>query len=585
MNVKMEWKKGFYRCDEVDDMHNVRDVLRYAKKKYATSIAYQQIENKIYESAITFSGLVNNIDALGTAMLTNGMKGKHIALLGETTIEWVTAYFAVLCGVGVVMPIDCELNVETMAKQLSFGDVDVVVCSKRMKKKVSQALELCPNVETVIMMRTSEPVEFPTCGRVLNFDELLLEGRGLLKSGDKSYTGAEIDPDALAEIVFTSGTTGANKGVMLNHKNLCAVLKGARRLVHYERTSMSVLPVNHTYELSCHIISGIYEGTTVYINDDLKHVMQNVKHFAPEMTCMVPMMVNLIVRKINIETEKQNLAKHTAYGIWLSNVLRKVGIDRRKKFFFPITDSFGGNLKKIICGGAPLSQDVIDFMDGIGITVLNGYGITECAPLVAVNGDKLKRKGSVGHVLPTCRVRIDSPDENGNGEIQVSGDMVMMGYYKMPQDTAAVFTEDGWFRTGDIGHLDRDGFLFINGRVKNLIILSNGKNIYPEELEEAVMREIPYVKELVVHTDGEGTGIYAVCYLDRDFCEANGLKTEEEKHDFLMADIRKYNQKMPSFKRIADVTISEEEFEKTSTKKIRRFKVIDKVNERRSINV
>ena len=566
-------------------MHNVRDVLHYAEKKYASNIAYQQIENKIYESAITFSGLVNNINALGTAMLAKGMKGKHIALLGETTIEWVTTYFAVLCGVGVILPIDCELNVETMAKQINFGDVDVVVCSKRMKKKVSQALEHCPNVETVIMMRTSDPAEFPSCGRVLYFDEMLLDGRGLLKGGDKGYTQAEIDADALAEIVFTSGTTGANKGVMLNHKNLCAVLRGARRLVHYERTSMSVLPVNHTYELSCHIISGLYEGTTVYINDDLKHVMQNVKHFAPEMTCMVPMMVNLIVRRVNIEIEKRSLTKHVEYAMRFSNLVRKVGIDRRKKYFFPITDSFGGNLKKIICGGAPLSQSVIDFMDSIGITVLNGYGITECAPLVAVNGDKLKRKGSVGHVLPTCSVRIDSPDENGNGEIQVSGDMVMLGYYKMPEDTAAVFTEDGWFRTGDIGHLDKDGFLFINGRVKNLIILSNGKNIYPEELEEAVMREIPYVKELVVHTDSDGTGIYAVCYLDRDFCEKNKLKTLEERHDFLMDDIRKYNQKMPSFKRITDVTISDEEFEKTSTKKIRRFKVIDKVNERRSINV
>ena len=575
----MEWEKGLYRTDDViDGLRTVRDLLQYAKTKYAASIAYQQIENRSYESAITFRGIADNVDALGTALVAHGLKGKHIALLGETSIEWVTGYLAVLNGTGVVVPMDCELNPETMAKQLNFGDVEAVICSARMFRKLSAVIGLCPRIRTVIMMRTTDPQPLPEDREQLFVEFLLREGRQLIKQGDTAFTKAELDPGAMSELVFTSGTTGANKGVMLCHRNIVSALQGAKRLVGYLHTSMSVLPANHTYELTCHLAAGILEGTTVYINDDLRHVMQNISHFAPEMICMVPMMVNLIVRKVRIEAEKANLTKHLEYGMWCSNLLRKFGIDQRKKFFKPITQTFGGNLTKIICGGAPLPQETIDFMDAIGITVLNGYGITECAPLVAVNGDKAQKKGSVGRVLPSCEVRIDAPDENGNGEIQVRGGNVMLGYYKMPEDTAQVFTEDGWFRTGDLGSLDSKGFLYISGRVKNLIILSNGKNIYPEELEEALGNNISYLRESVVHTDSEGTGIYAVCYLDPDFCLANGLSTAEEKHDRLMADIKKYNQRMPSFKRIADVEISDSEFEKTSTKKIRRFKVLEGSN-------
>ena len=550
-------------------------MLHYSKKKFAANIAYQQIENQAYESAITFRGFSNNVDALGTAMMAHGMSAKHIALLGRTSIEWVTSYFAVMDGVGVVVPIDCDLNVETMAKQLNFGEVDVLVCSRCMVKKAAEVLPLCPNIKTVIALRTTAPLELPENIEVLYFDRMLKEGQRLLKDGETCYTQAEIDPEAMSELVFTSGTTGANKGVMLCHRNICSAIQGAKRLVNFTHSSMSVLPANHTYELTCHLVAAIEEGTTVYINDDLRHVLQNMNHFAPEMMCMVPMMVNLIVRKVKIESEKTGLAAHLNYGMKFSNFIRKFGIDQRKTYFEPVTKNFGGKLRKIICGGAPLSDDVIDFMDSLGITVLNGYGITECAPLVAVNGDKLQRKGSVGHVLPSCQVRIDNPDENGNGEIQVKGGNVMLGYYKMPEDTAAVFTEDGWFRTGDIGRLDKHGFLYISGRVKNLIILSNGKNIYPEELEDYLAMHIPYLKESVVHTDSEGTGIYAICYLDSDYCKAHNLNTSEEKRAYLMEDIRKYNQKMPSFKRIADVQISETEFEKTSTKKIQRFKVLE----------
>ncbi len=568
----MNYKKRYYNCPELFEIHDLRDVIRKAAKDYGDMSAYRQFESRILESAISFKGLSNNIDALGTALLSLGQKGKHIAILGETSIEWITSYFAIICGVGVAVPVDRDLIDDTLAYQLCFGDVNTIICSGKCVKKLKAILPMCPGIDTVIIMRDKFST-VPLDESWLNFDKLIVNGRELLHAGDTSYTSAEIDPKAMIELIYTSGTTGANKGVMLSHENIWTCGIGARQLVHYKNTNMSVLPVHHTYELTCNIMSSIYEGSTVSINDDLKHVSQNINHFHPKMTCMVPAMLDLMVRKVRYEVKKSELEQYVNYSLKFSNLIRKFGIDRRKRYFKPILVKFGGKLDKIICGGSPLSNDTLDFLDSIGITVLNGYGITECAPLVAVNGDKLRRRGSVGHVLPSCKVRIANPDENGNGEIQVKGGNVMLGYYKNPEDTKEVFTEDGWFKTGDIGHLDKDNFLYINGRIKNLIILSNGKNVYPEEVEEHLQKEIPYVQEAVVFADEDNTGIYAICYLNPEFCKENGLTDVKKQHERIMQDIALYNKKAESYKRISNIQISDTEFEKTTTNKIKRFKV------------
>ena len=257
----------------------------------------------------------------------------------------------------------------------------------------------------------------------------------------------------------------------------------------------------------------------------------------------------------------------------VSDVLRKIGIDIRRKAFKEVFSALGGNLRMIICGGAALSQDTIDFLSGIGIDVYNGYGITECSPVVAVNPMSEIRRGSVGHILPTMDVRIAEPDENGNGEIQLFGDNVMKGYYNADEDTGAVFTEDGWFRTGDIGHTDSDDFLYISGRLKNLIILPNGKNVFPEEIEDALMKKIPYVNECVVYADEENSGIFAICYPDMDFCKEKGFFDTDSIKEFMKADMDAFNSEMPAFKRITDFYITDKEFEKNTTHKIQRFKI------------
>ena len=568
----MNYKNRYYNCPELFEIRNLRDVVKKAKKDYGDISAYRQYESRILESAISFKGFSDNIDALGTALLSLGQKDKHIAILGETSIEWITAYFAVICGVGVAVPVDRELGNETLAYQLAFGDVNTIICSAKCLKKLQNILPDCPGIETVIIMR-EKLATMPLEPEWHSFEKLIVDGRKLLRLGDTSYINAEIDENALTEIIYTSGTTGANKGVMLSHKNIWTCGIGARQLIHFNNTNISVLPVHHTYELTCNIMSSIYEGSTVSINDDLKHVTQNLVHFRPKMTCMVPAMLDLMVRKIKYEAKNNGLEDHLNYSIKFSNLIRKVGIDKRRRFFKPILIKFGEKLDKVICGGSPLSNDTLDYLDSIGITVLNGYGITECSPLVAVNGDRLRRRGSVGHVLPSNKVRIANPDENGNGEIQVKGDNVMLGYYKNPEDTATVFTEDGWFKTGDIGHLDRDNFLYISGRIKNLIILSNGKNIYPEEIEEHLQKELPYLQEVVVFADDENTGIYAICYLNPDFCKQNQLETMQQQKERVLQDIAAYNKNAETYKRITDVQISETEFEKTTTNKIKRFTI------------
>lgn len=354
---------------------------------------------------------------------------------------------------------------------------------------------------------------------------------------------------------------------------IMGTLRGCARLLHFPATSISVLPINHSYELHAHLMSCLYCGTTVCFNDDLKYILKNLERFAPEMSCMVPLMLDMIVRKLKKGIADAGKEDSFEKAVRISNTLRKAHIDLRKKLFADILKPLGGNLKMIICGGAALSQDTADFLDSIGVTVYNGYGITECSPVVAVNPSGKTRRNSVGHLLPTMKVRISDPDENGNGEIQLYGDNVMQGYYNSPEDNKAVFTSDGWFRTGDIGHVDSDNFLYINGRLKNLIILPNGKNVYPEELEDALIKHIPYIKECVVYADKSNTGIYAAVYLDRQFAEENGLDTPEKEREFMKNDFDAFNSAVPSFKRITDYDITDKEFEKSSSHKIRRFKI------------
>jgi len=288
---------------------------------------------------------------------------------------------------------------------------------------------------------------------------------------------------------------------------------------------------------------------------------------------MVPMMLDLLVHRLKKAIRDSGKEAGFKNMVRLSNAMRGVHIDFRRRLFSRILTPLGGNMKMIICGGAALNQDTVDFLSDVGVQVYNGYGITECSPVAAVNPISSVRKFSVGHILPTTQVRIADPDEKGNGEIQLYGDNVMQGYYKMPEDTKRVFTEDGWFRTGDVGHKDRDDFIYISGRLKNLIILSNGKNVYPEEVEELLQKRIPGIRECVVMADAGNVGLAAMVYLDREFCGEQHLETPAHQKNYVLEKLKSFNYDMPGYKRIGDVEIRETEFEKNTTHKIQRFKI------------
>ena len=552
---------------ETDYIHTLRDLLERSEKKYGLDFAYKELDPERNLHSYTFVQLREDVDALGTSLLERGLLGKHFAIVGENSYSYVVSYMAVSMGLGVIVPLDKELSKEELLKLICKSDAEVLLYSELLSDDVEELKGSCPEVRTFINISM-----YGTKMGSISILDLLQEGRSLINSGDRRYKTLPIDRNKMAAILFTSGTTGVHKGVMLSHKNILTVIHSAFSMFRFSKVSFSVLPINHTYEFNLHILGCLYGGITLCFNDSIKHVKDNLMIFQPGMTLMVPMIVESLYKNIWKEAEKNNLTKHLQYGIWFSNLIRKVGIDQRKLFFKPIMESLGGNLQTIVSGGAPLRPDIVKGFEDIGISVYNGYGITECAPLIATNCTMKNIAGSVGFVIPDNLVRIADTDEDGIGEIQVQGDNVMMGYYKDPVSTRKTFTADGWFKTGDLGYLDRKGALYITGREKNLIILANGKNVHPEELEEYILDHLAYVKEVVVYAplspEGNEVMIMAEAYVEDQFLIEKGV---DEAKKILKEDISKLNHKLSVYKRIHDVELRECEFEKTSTKKIKRY--------------
>jgi len=556
--------KKYYETEKLNDF---KELLIRSEDKYGVKHAYRELDAKRNIHNYTFIQLREDVDALGTRLLSMGLKGKHFALVGDSSYSYVVSYLAVACGVGVIVPLDKELSVYDLHKLICKSDAEVLFYSQSLEKDVLEMKASCPEVKHYINISMYDQSENET-----SILDLIEAGKLEVNLGNDEFKTTAVDPDALSSILFTSGTTGVNKGVMLSHKNILTVIHSAFSMFDLADVSFSVLPINHTYEFNLHILGAIYDGITICFNDSIKHVKENLLTFQPGMSLMVPMIVESLYKNIWKEAEKNNLKKHLQYGIWFSNIIRKIGIDRRDLFFKPVHQSLGGNLKTIVCGGAPLRPDIVKGFDNLGISVFNGYGITECAPLISSNCTLKSIPGSVGFVIPDNKVRIADTDSDGIGEIQVMGDNVMLGYYKDPVSTRKTFTEDGWFKTGDLGYLDRKGALYITGREKNLIILANGKNVHPEELEEYILENLAYVKEVVVFaplsSDGSEVMIMAEVYLDQEFLVQHGVDNAKE---ILRDDISKLNRRLSSYKRINDVCLREIEFEKTSTRKIKRY--------------
>ncbi len=511
---------------------------------------------------------------LGTAFSKMGIMGKHIAVIGEGHPAYMTTYYAAVNGGGVIVPLDKDLSDEELINFINLSEVAAIVYTGMFNNRIANFADRTPNVKYFIPIAAfEEKIESPL---IRPYKEVLELGKEAYEAGDHSFYDHRVeDLNDLCAILFTSGTTGTGKGVMLTHKNLtAATISSCASMDVYNSkcTFVSVLPMNHSYEVTCEHLALANIGATTFFNDSLKNVMRNFAKVKPTNLVLVPLFIETMHKKIWSEIAKKKMTGKVKFGMKLSNFLLFFGIDIRRKLFGEILDAFGGNLVGIISGGAPLEAHLIKDFRAFGITILEGYGITECSPLVAVNRYGKERAHSVGTAVEFCQVKTDAEDGVSTGELLVKGDNVMMGYYKNEEATREVFTEDGWFKTGDIGHIVRDGYIFITGRKKNLIILSNGKNIYPEEIE-SYMSHCDTIAEGVIvgrkNQNGEIV-ITALVYPNQEMFEG---KSKDEIQAAVKEQINTVNKKLPVYKQIREVEIRDTEFEKTTSRKIKRYKL------------
>lgn len=533
---------------------SIRELMETAEKMVGERIAYQFPLKDGAIRSVSYHEFYRDCVALGTALTNRGFGNSHIAALGENSYPWITAYLSVMMTAGVYVPLDRELPADNLLSLLNRSESRVLFYAGSFEPMLRENRAALPNIELFIGFDREESE-----GEFLSYRQLLQEGQS---GNSDAFLSCRNQPEDTKLLVFTSGTTGVAKGVMLTEHNLVSCVYYGLQISQIHGVGLSVLPYHHTYEAVCDILVSIRCGNTLFINDNLRKVVANMQICHPDYICLVPMFSEVFYNNIWKNIRKQKKEKIFSFLIRLSNGLRKIGIDLRYVFFKKIHETFGGHLRKIVCGGAPIRQDIGEFFDAIGMPLFGGYGITECSPLVSVNTENSLRYDTAGHHLPCLEWKIDNPSEDGIGEICVRGDVVMKGYYKDPVKTAEVLTADGWFHTGDYGCLTEDDQIRITGRKKNIIVLKNGKNIYPEEIENYV-NQVPYIVESVVrgikNEYGEEEALLAEVYL-----------SEPKEESRVLADIRAALHELPAYKNIAKVKIRDREFEKTTTKKIRR---------------
>ncbi len=549
---------------ESREFTNVRELCEWAGTEYKDKIAYSFRGEGGKTERVSFAAFRDDVRGLSTKLIAMGCPGKHCVLIGKCSYEWIVTYYAVLSVGAVLVPLDRDWQGADLADTAKTADASFLFCDKDISEKgdaVAAAVEL------------SAPVVYLGCDGENSLSALVEEGKKLFSLDSSAYYEAPIDPVRMSLLVFTSGTTGKGKGVMLSQNAILSDMSTVIPYIDFSEKTVGVLPPHHTYGSTIMFIGHVMIGSEVYISSGIRYVQRELKAEKPGHVILVPLYLETFYRKIQANIKDQGKEKLVNNMIKVSNGLRKVGIDQRRKLFSSILDAFGGEVKTIISGGAPINPEIIHFFESIGISVLNGYGITECAPLISVNYSKNVVKGSVGNVIDIDTVKIDEPNEDGEGEILVKGPNVMLGYYKNQPATAEAF-KHGYFRTGDYGKLDKNGVLYITGRKKNLIILSNGKNVYPEEIENELVAT-PGIQDIIVYEGQSKRGIahnaiVAEIYPDKDYLEKNGI-SDAKAH--IQPYIDEYNKTCVPYKKISVVRVREEDFPKNTLRKIMRFKL------------
>lgn len=540
MKSKVKYKK----YGNIPDMNTVKEiVLRGAKlgqdkKQYV----FKNLEGNTQTK--TFNEVFYDATGLGQHLYTLGMRGKKVAILSDNSYYWIAAFYAIVTGKITAIPLDPKLPKEDLTDLMVRSGCNAIIYTE----------DFAPAIE---MMKENPEVVLTEYLKIEDFDEIVRMGHNELDGGAENYLDDTVTGDDLGFIVYTSGTTGKSKGVMLSQKNVASNAIATCRAMTGGQT-VAFLPFNHTLSWASALFASPLLSEWGYLCDSLRNLQKDMVEYHPQHITAVPLAVETIYKRIWFTAKKEGKEEKLKTGLKISKFLMKFGIDIRRKLFKEVIDNLGGNLEMIICGGAFLDPKYENGLFDLGIQVINGYGTTECSPIITCNRLSNFKFGSAGYALECNDVMIKDPDDEGVGEVYAKGTNVMQGYYNDPEATAEAFDGD-WYKTGDYGYMDEDGFLYLRGRKKNLIVLSNGKNVSPEELEDKLM-SIDYIKEVVVYE--ENGAITAEFFLD--------TVTYPDAESRIKADVRTLNKTMPAFKQITKIKTRDKEFPKTTTLKIKR---------------
>ncbi len=567
------------KLNKFEKFTDLKDMLNKSAEKFADKPAYvYKTETPGEFRSILYKDLKEHVDSLGTSLINMGLQGKRIAVISENRYEWSLAYLAVACGTGVIVPLDKALPPNEIESLIIRSQVEAIFYSSNYDDIM---MDIKSRNTTDLRYYISMDLEGKTEG-VLSQSELIEKGKKLLDGGNRDFLDAKIDAEKMGIMLFTSGTTAKSKAVMLSHKNICTNLMDIAAVIKLteEDRLLSFLPLHHTFECTVGFLYPLSKGCSIAFCRGIKHISEDIKGFQITAMISVPALYEVMYKRLIKTIEKNGKLQLVEKGTKISNILIKFGVDMRKMIFGEIHNYFGGKLRLFVNGGAALDPNVEKGFNDLGIVTVQGYGLTETSPVISAGNDFYRRVGSIGKVFPSLKVKIINKDKEGVGEIIVKGPSVMLGYYNNEEATKEVL-KDGWFYTGDLGYFDKDNFLYISGRTKNVIVLKNGKNIFPEEMETLICR-IEGIKEAMVYGKPEEKDddlkICAKIVYDKEIMKDTfNIEKEEDIKEHIWEKIKEINKTMPAYKYIREIIVTDEELIKTTTRKIKRHEELKKI--------
>ena len=563
----------------------IKEVFEMAREKYSNNIFMLEKFNPKEEfTKITYKEFTDDVIALGTALRNKyNLADERVVIIGENTYNWYVSYMAMLCGVGIAVPVYKELPTNEIENVINRSRATAVIYSTKKKDVIKKVEDKLPIVKYFIQMNSDDELE----GREVGFNTIVKQGKEMIEKGDDSFSKIEIDPEEFKVLIFTSGTTSNSKGVMLCNRNLAENINAVSPYVRVHETDrfFSVLPLHHTYESSIGFLLPMAKGSSIAICQGLKYIVPDLKETNPTAMLAVPLLIESLYKKINQTIEKSGKTGLVNSMMHVTNALKNVGVDIKRKVFAEIYENLGGKIRIIVSAAAPIDPKVGKWVQDLGIMFLQGYGLTETAPIAALTPEYDPRVGSAGKAVVCAELKIDNPNEKGEGEVLIKSETLMLGYYEDQEATDEVIEVDKegnrWFHSGDVGYLDEDGFLYITGRIKNVIVTQNGKNIYPEEIE-LMLGEVKEIKECMVYgkeVEGQKELIITVKVIpNMEEIEAKYGKdlSDDEIYNIIWEKIKEVNHKLTSYKAIKKLEIKKDEFVKTTTMKIKRYVEINK---------